>query len=553
MAKSSQPAKRMGRPRKYPPTPPKPKRPKGRPKGSKNKIPARGKAQAQAAPAQASPQPRSNIVQRTYNAHATLKAFHGSQAFHRAIRGPRGSGKSTGCCIELFKKACEQAPSPDGLRHTRWAVIRNTYRELSDTTIKTWLYWFPEEYLGKFNWQSMTHHIRYKDVDMEVLFRALDRPQDIKKTLSMELTGAYINEAKEVPFGIISGLDDAIGRYPSMDAANGFRGASWHGMILDTNSPDDDHWWYKLDEQFRRGELDPKVWEFFTQPGGLVERDGRFAENPEAENQENLPQGYYLNRSVGKSKDHIRVYYCNQYGFVVEGKPVHPDYVDAVHCAPEILRPVPGRTIYIGIDFGLTPACTLGQRLVNGRWHVIDELVTERMGITSFAQELRRKLSAEYPGYSFDVGGDPAGSQEAQTDERTCFQILETNGIPARPAYHNNDPILRREALDEPLRRMIDGKPGILISPKCTVLRKALAGGYCYKRLQVVGSDRFHDKPDKNRFSHVAEASEYMLMVAGEGAQLVKGVTPQADESEWALNIQIDHGASEQSLGWMGG
>ena len=36
--------------------------------------------------------------------------------------------------------------------------------------------------------------------------------------------------------------------------------------------------------------------------------------------------------------------------------------------------------IYIGIDFGLTPACVVGQR-IRGRWLIIDELVAEDMGI----------------------------------------------------------------------------------------------------------------------------------------------------------------------------
>jgi hypothetical protein len=398
----------------------------------------------------------------------------------------------------------------------------------------------------------MTHHIRRKDVDLEVMFRALDRPGDIKKTLSMELTGAYINEAKEVPFGLISGLDDAIGRFPPKDIANNFHGPTWHGMILDTNAPDDDHWWYRLEEQFRSGNLDPSVWEFFVQPGGLVERKEKFYANPDAENIENLPDNYYTNRMVGKTKEHIRVYYCNQFGFVSEGRPVHPEYVDATHCHHEPLKPIPGRPIYIGIDFGLTPAATFGQITSTGRWHIINELVTEHMGAKRFARELKRIINREYRGYEFKIGGDPAGSDEAQTDERSCFQILNSEGIPAIPAYHNNDPTMRRGALQEPLSRMIDGKPGMIISPVCTVLRKGLSGGFSYKRVQIAGQERYHDKPDKNRYSHVCEAAEYMCLVAGEGDQLIKPKSPEnVDESDWRLDIIVDRGSGGNSQGWM--
>jgi hypothetical protein len=100
---------------------------------------------------------------------------------------------------------------------------------------------------------------------------------------------------------------------------------------------------------------------------------------------------------------------------------------------------------------------------------------------------------------------------------------------------------------------MIDGKPGMIISPVCKVLRKGLSGGFSYKRVQVASQERYHDKPDKNRYSHVCEAAEYMCLVAGEGDQLVKSKPPDnVDESDWELNIHVDRGDSGQSFGWMG-
>ena len=37
----------------------------------------------------------------------------------------------------------------------------------------------------------------------------------------------------------------------------------------------------------------------------------------------------------------------------------------------------------------------------------------------------------------------------------------------------------------------------------------------------VVGDERFHDKPNKNRFSHPCEAAQYMMLGAGEGYTVV--------------------------------
>ena len=51
-------------------------------------------------------------------------------SFFRGVRGPVGSGKSVSCCIEIFRRAAKQEPSPDGKRKSRWAVIRNTNPQL---------------------------------------------------------------------------------------------------------------------------------------------------------------------------------------------------------------------------------------------------------------------------------------------------------------------------------------------------------------------------------------------------------------------------------------
>ena len=452
------------------------------------------------------------------NIPPTVGEFMLSDKFYRVILGPVGSGKSTGCCIEIMRRAQEQMPGADKVRRTRFAIVRNTYGQLKDTTLKTWQDWFRADEFGDVNQQNMTQTITRTlpdgtSFETEILFRALDKPQDIKKLLSLELTGAWVNEVREVPKGIVDGLGDRVGRFPARKDG----GCTWRGVIGDTNMPDDDHWLYRLaEEEF------PTEWQFFKQPGGLTEVNTEFFVNPKAENIGNLEPDYYLTRMSGKRPDYIRVYYCAQYGFVKEGKPVYPEYVDNVHCASEVLEPVHGLPIYVGIDFGLTPAALFGQRLPIGRWIWFDELVTEDMGAVRFGQLLASELRGKYAGYDFEIFGDPAGEARAQTDEKTPFQILQALGIPARPAP-SNDFTLRREAVAGQMSRLaMDGKPGFLISPKCKVARKGMAGGYRYKRLQVSGDERFEDKPDKNKYSHPCEAGQYLMIGAGEGAALVQ-------------------------------
>ncbi|KKN77978.1 hypothetical protein LCGC14_0355430 [marine sediment metagenome] len=407
-----------------------------------------------------------------------------------------------------------------------------TYGELRDTTLKTWLDWFREEWVGPFSRGNYTHHIKLDNgdgtkTDMEVMFRALDRPDDAKKVLSLELTGAWINEAREVPKSIVDALVDRTGRFPARSEG----GCTWRGLIMDTNAPDDDHWWYRLAEDER-----PEGWKFWTQPPGLIEVNGVWQTNPDAENLSNIEDGYYTTRAAGKSREYVLVYYCNQYGFVQDGKPVYPEFIDHIHTAKEPLEAIPGIPIFVGIDFGLTPAAVFGQRTVTGQWRWIDELVTDDMGAARFAEVLNPMVRHKYAGHKFEFWGDPSGDQRAQTDETTPFQILRARGIDAYPAP-SNDLVIRQEAVAIPLRRLIDGEPGLLVSPTCRVTRKGMAGGYHYRRIQVSGAEKFRDVPEKNRYSHPCESAQYMMLGAGEGQTVVMGERRDeedyVDESEW--------------------
>ncbi len=434
----------------------------------------------------------------------TLAAFHESDAFVRCVRGPIGSGKSTACVAEILKRAHEQKPGPDGRRHSRWAIIRNTYGELRTTTIRTWHMWFPET-LGRFSLdQPPTHRLVTSELDMEILFLALDRPDDVKKLLSLELTGAWVNEAREVPKAIIDALTGRVGRYPPM--VDG--GPTWSGVLLDTMSPDSDHWLYRLAE-----EETPEGWSFFAQPPG---------DSDEAENRGHLPPNYYDRLRAGKSEDWIRVYIEGQYGFDTDDRPVFPEFKDSVHCADEPLEPIKGLPIFIGTDFGLTPASVMAQRTATGQWRFIAELVSEDMGAVRHAEHLSAMLDEWFPDFQFRGWGDPAGDARAQTDEKTCLQIMSEYCDIEFRAAPTNDFMMRREAVAGALNRMIDGKPGFLISPACKVTRKGLAGSYCFKRVQVSGDERYHDVPNKNRYSHPCEALQYVMLGGGEGRVVMR-------------------------------
>jgi hypothetical protein len=188
-----------------------------------------------------------------------------------------------------------------GVVMRRTAIIRNTYPELRTTTMKTWFQWMPKE-AGKWVDQGPpSHTIRKYDregaviFEWEVIFVALDTPADVAKLLSMELSDAWINEAREVPKAILDGLTGRVGRYPAKRDG----GCHQAQILMDTNPPDTDHWWHALAERdttterarqvvasMDRAESElrrlgllgrrPAAHQFFSQPGGL---DANAAEN----------------------------------------------------------------------------------------------------------------------------------------------------------------------------------------------------------------------------------------------------------------------------------
>ena len=117
----------------------------------------------------------------------TVWKFLHDDSFVRGLMGPVGSGKSYGCAAEIMLRAVRQQPSPrDGIRYSRFVIVRNTYPELRTTTIKTWQELFPEDTWGSMRWQPpISHHIRVPTrddipgIDCEVIFMALSSPQDV--------------------------------------------------------------------------------------------------------------------------------------------------------------------------------------------------------------------------------------------------------------------------------------------------------------------------------------------------------------------------------------
>lgn len=209
-----------------------------------------------------------SVINKKYIATPTGAKFLKDDNEMRGIMGPVGSGKSVVCCIDIFKRCCEIEPGPDGVRRSRWAVVRNTRQQLKDTTQKTWFDWFPAGVAGKWRETDQTFIIKVNDVEAEIMFRALDTPDDVAKVLSLELTGVWLNECREIPKEIVEAIQTRIGRYPAQGTVSNY----WNGMICDTNPPEIDSYWYKIFEHLAVDDDDPDSvmpCSTYKQPSGL--------------------------------------------------------------------------------------------------------------------------------------------------------------------------------------------------------------------------------------------------------------------------------------------
>lgn len=436
-----------------------------------------------------------------------------SAAFGRLIAGPVGSGKTTACIFEMFRRSCEQAPAPDGLRYTRFAIVRQTLKQLKDTILKDITQWL--QGVATYKVSESTIHIECGDIRSEWIMIPLDDPEDQRRLLSMQLTGAFMSECAEMDINLMAPLSGRIGRYPNAQLG----GCTWAGIIADTNFPTDGTDW----AAFMEGP--PADWQVFKQPGGMTDE----AENLEWLNQttETLKltiydpvrlargRGYYIRlvNMYGADSDWVKRYVDACYGPDPSGTAVfNKSFKKAFHVVDD-LDPVYGHALIVGQDFGRDPCSVICQMDHTGRLLVLQEVLADDVGLELHVEQALRPalVDPRYMGRPVATVGDPAGVAKNSHYEETSFDLLKRMGFPCFPAPTNDiDPRLR--AVEAFLGAQRNGGAAILIDGgRCPQLVRALSGGYRYGKTK---SGQRKPKPEKNGFSHIADALQYVCLVA---------------------------------------
>ena len=458
----------------------------------------------------------------TYNASKTASSFHLNNSFVRLQLGAIRCGKSVSNCLEIFRRAAEQQEAPDGIRYSRWAICRNTYPDLKSTTIKTWLDWFPTSVYGDIKYDSpIVHRIKVAEIDLEVLFISLDRDDDVKKLMSLELTGIYFNELQFISELLFDKAIERVNNYPPKKMGVPI---TFGGVIADTNPPDVRHWIYERFETKR-----PETHQIFKYPPAVVRVDNSmnveniaysrngtgYIQNPKADYIKNLQDSnYYLNVVKSSYDEDIRVYYQGEYGAVTRNKRVYSEYNDQLHCVPHISYS-PALEIGMGWDFGRTPALVLVQLSKDGVLCSIDEICGEDIVLEEFVNSIViPHLNRNFIGWrnNYISVGDPAGISKNALTNDCCFDVLNQCGIYTTPALSQSFE-RRKNAVSYFMRKMVGGRPAFQLSSKCAVLRQGFNGDYYYYQLKISHDNhRYREEPEKNMTSHPHDALQYIAL-----------------------------------------
>lgn len=479
-----------------------------------------------------------------YKSLPTIRQFHACKDYIRAIVGPVGSGKTAGVAVEIGYRLPLYWWNVYGINKMRWVILRNTYPMLIDSTQKTFFEWWPPGIYGDYNKNEKVYNLSYTTLDsrdepvtleIEVLFRSCDRPDEIERFRGYELSGYYIDEADEVHVDIKNILKQRIGRFPAMSVWYPKLRKRFHELReLGTESirksievnPSRYQMSFGIETSNPPSTESHLYWMFNWKtavPGPKPERKALAQHagfwQPPRENEANLQPGYYerMAEAYQYAQDWIDRYIKGEPGLRLKGKLVYYNFVRRIH---EALRKLvwSGGLLYRGWDnTGLHPACVIAQSPTPRQVQVLKEHWTERENIVTFAKRVIAQCNKDYPDAEYMDYADPAGwSQFSKSNgELTSNSELMVNecGIDLLKSEQNFK--ARVNAVEEQMREMVvGGEPAFLVDPDCVGIINGFLGGYFYPRIasNTAGEEIYSENVVKNKYSDLHDALQYILV-----------------------------------------
>ncbi len=444
------------------------------------------------------------------------------------IMGPFGSGKTSACPIKGQLISRLQPPSKsDGWIRSQGYVIRSTYRQLWDKTIPSWQDVFPVtddwQFSGPKNGPAK-HVIRWRDkrpdgrmqtFEMIVNFVALADQSIDEFTRGLLATWIWLNEADTLPGDAVGSLIGRLGRYPPPHLLPDKVEPGFGCVMCDFNAPNTSNWTY---EKFFRNPSDGT--QIYVQPSGL---------SPQAENPvlRKLKPDYYSQLAADMEDWQVKRFIENKVGFSRNGQPVYTEFARDRHVSEAGLVPWKGVPILLGVDQGLTAAVVFGQKGWDGRTQDLQSLVTPDGHVTdavTLGEQVREICAGEYSSHACVGMIDPAGwnRSDLRPDDPSWAELfIEASGVPCIPAP-TNAIAKRHRGVRRELDKSVGGGPAHQIDPQRNeTLIEGFTAGYRVRKLSKGEDQRYADQPEKNHFSHVHDARQYLALLRGGSAEVV--------------------------------
>jgi hypothetical protein len=433
------------------------------------------------------------------------------------IMGPVGSGKTNASFFKALRYAASLPPMRDGVIRAKGAVVRTDYRTLYKTTLASWFSWFPKDFHGShFEGgadRPAVHQLRFltprgRKIELKMEFQALGdkRIEDVLRGWegTFMLGDEFdLLEEDALNFGL-----QRTTRYPPRAEIGIDLEPCVMGALNPPGTPN--HW---IIERFQKNpKPGHKLW---TQPSGLA---------PNAENVANLTKTYYTTLSATLPEWDVHRFVHGKVGWDRSGFPVYPEFDMSLHVAAQALKPIPGRSIYLGLDIsGLHPAMVIVQRAPNLQIRVLEEIYGGRTGLTYFLELLNAALVERYrdcpiaAGYydpSNDYGADKEGGEQTSID--IIRKALGRGGesIPLLPAYTNEIKPRTETVRNLLMYPCAPGVYGLAVSPThCPMIVDGFVSNYRYrKNPDGTVTNAEHPRPEKNEHSNPHDALQYVCM-----------------------------------------
>jgi hypothetical protein len=436
-----------------------------------------------------------------------------SQDLEACLMGPRGEGKTEGGIRRMTLHAGEQEQS---VRPIPWAIVRDTWKNLERTTLKSFLQPHPNSFSEKIRPLLKVSGGGEKIVlpgFWEAHLFGVDSLGDLSRLQSLQLGGIWLEEpAPAAAEDIGGGLEE---RVVTVGITSLRHPCAWRTVQITQNYPDEDHW----------------TWQRY-----FIRREGRLFRIPRGENP-HLPTDYRDNmeRALANDKGLLNRLVLGQPGFVSQGEAVTPEYDSLVHRSNIDLEPYPNTVGYRFWDGYSNPACVIAQLTPRGQLQVFEAIVGKGMGVKQLIRDFVIPAISERYGDvpEWEDIGDPSMVTKDQSDyEQSAAMVIEkelkTFFRPGPKAWS-----IRQQGMKNALLATIPGnKPFVYLSasPLVQPLHQALRGGWAY-RMSPSGL-RIGTIPMKNHHSHPADALSYgvcELLSMSEGGRIDPYVQPSVD------------------------